>query len=130
MNAFYKFLTNVETVVIDHVRNLGVLPGDPNEWFNSNLKMSDKYDPKFRIKVDTKSLFFGPQCENMTPLELEEGMSRVGRAHSSKYFSKSEKGQRQGFARRAAPERCLLTLPPTRSSQDSSRAKCSLASWS
>jgi len=35
MNAFYKFLTNVETVVIDHVRNLGVLPGDPNEWCES-----------------------------------------------------------------------------------------------
>ncbi len=46
INKFFKFLTNVETVVLDHVRTLGVLPGDPIDFFNSNLKLSDKYDPK------------------------------------------------------------------------------------
>jgi hypothetical protein len=74
VNKFYKFLTNIETVVLDHVRTLGLLPGDPSEHFNSNLKMSEKYDPKFRIKVDTKTLFFGPNEENLTPSELEEGL--------------------------------------------------------
>jgi hypothetical protein len=95
VNKFFKFLMNIETVVLDHVRKLDVVPGDPNEFFNSNLKLSEKYDPKFRIKVrrvlfhmvkrrpsadadttqvDNQSLFFGPQHENMTPLQLEDGL--------------------------------------------------------
>ncbi len=49
VNKFFKFLTNVETVILDHVRTLNVLPGDPSEFFNSNLKLSDKYDPKVRF---------------------------------------------------------------------------------
>lgn len=45
-------------------------------FFNSNIKLSGKYDPKFRIKVDNHSLFFGPKCENLTPETLEDGLFR------------------------------------------------------
>jgi len=74
VNKFYKFLTTIETIVIEHVRKGGFVEGEPNEFFNSNIKMSEKFDPKFRIKVDTSTKFFDSEGGDMTPPELSEGL--------------------------------------------------------
>jgi len=74
MNTFYKFLRDIELTVIDHVRELGTIGPHPEQLFNSNLKISDKYDPKFRIKIDNKTAFFDKNNNDMTPSELTDGL--------------------------------------------------------
>jgi hypothetical protein len=76
MQKFYNFLREIETNVIDHVRELGTLGPHPEQSFNSNLKCSQNYDPKFRIKVDNHSQFFDAAGNVITPTELEEGLFR------------------------------------------------------
>ena len=74
MNKFFNCLQDIETVVIDHVRALGVAGPHPEQSFNSNVKRSDRYDPKFRIKVDNKTAFFDKANNVITPDELAEGI--------------------------------------------------------
>ena len=76
MNKFYNFLKDIELTVVDHVRALGTVGPRPEESFNSNLKMSERYDPKFRIKIDNKTVFFDSANNNITPEELQEGLFR------------------------------------------------------
>jgi len=56
---FYEFLRDIETKVITHVRdNSEQIFGRPMPYdavaamFNSNIKQSGNYEPKFRVKVD------------------------------------------------------------------------------
>lgn len=60
---FFKFLVNLENQVIDHVHansdkifNGTSMSRDAIvRMFNSNIKVSDGRDPRFRVKVDTDS---------------------------------------------------------------------------
>jgi hypothetical protein len=75
VKKFYDFLRDIEIAVIDYVRKNNILP-NADESFNSNLKMSEKYDPKFRIKVDKNTVFFDANNNNITPDELSDGIFR------------------------------------------------------
>jgi hypothetical protein len=74
MNKFYTFLRDIELEVVDHVRALNIVGPHPEDSFNSNLKISEKYDPKFRIKIDNKTAFFDGANNDITPSELEDGL--------------------------------------------------------
>jgi hypothetical protein len=82
VKTFYEFLQKIEEYIIQYVISSGLVPGGENEvrsCFNSNLKISGTYDPKFRIKVDNKTKFFSHTDEDITPEELSadlfKGMS-------------------------------------------------------
>ena len=77
VKKFYEFLQNIEEHVIQYIISTGIVPGGENEvrnCFNSNLKVSGSYDPKFRIKVDNKTKFFSHTGEDITPEELSAGL--------------------------------------------------------
>lgn len=81
VNKFYDVLTSLEGAVISHVETLSesifgrVMTRDELQlFFNSNIKVSETYDPKFRVKVSDKTQFFDiADCE-VTPPTLEEGL--------------------------------------------------------
>jgi hypothetical protein len=80
VNKFFEFLTRIETDVINHVETMSeqifgyhVPHHELLSLFNSNIKTSETYDPKFRVKVSDKTQFFDiANCELTTP--LEEGL--------------------------------------------------------
>ncbi len=77
VKTFYEFLQGIEEHVIQYVISQGIVPGGEDEvrsCFNSNLKISGTYDPKFRIKVDGKTKFFSQSDEDITPEELSADM--------------------------------------------------------
>lgn len=62
IKKFYNFLKEIETLVIDYVKEnsleifgMVIDPKNINNMFNSNIKEGGNYDPKFRVKVDTDS---------------------------------------------------------------------------
>jgi hypothetical protein len=80
VGKFYEFLTTLEKRVVDHVSSIS--PGifgqsmSPTELlplFNSNIKSSDKYDPKFRVKVSDSTQFFDVAGAEITA-PVEEGL--------------------------------------------------------
>jgi hypothetical protein len=65
VNKFYDFLVDVENTVISHVESLSqeifgsrMSREELVELFNSNIKVSQGYDPKFRVKVSDKTQIF------------------------------------------------------------------------
>jgi len=80
VNKFYDFLVDVENRIISHVETLSaeifgskMSRDEVMALFNSNIKVSAGYDPKFRVKVTDKTQFFdiGNAEINQT---LEEGL--------------------------------------------------------
>ena len=74
VNKFFEFITKLEKQVIQHVREQNILGDSPEDHFNSNIKFSGAHDPRFRIKLDKDTLFFGPDGDNITPSTMEEGV--------------------------------------------------------
>ena len=80
VNKFYDFMLSVENFVINYVESISVdifgYHKDETELrslFNSNIKVSGAYDPKFRVKVSDKTLFFDIGDSELQ-LPLEEGL--------------------------------------------------------
>jgi len=80
VNKFFDFLTRIETNVISHVEDRSEqifgykMPHDEIvSLFNSNIKTSGTYDPKFRVKVSDKTQFFDI-ANNELVAPLEEGL--------------------------------------------------------
>jgi len=82
---FYRFLVDLENNVIDHVHQNCekifhcALPRDSVvAMFNSNIKMSDGRDPRFRVKVDTdmdgriKPVLFDANEQDITSIAEEK----------------------------------------------------------
>ncbi len=62
VKTFHTFLKHIEDVIIDHISDISdeifgenKTPEELREMFNSNIKTSANYDPKFRVKVNTIS---------------------------------------------------------------------------
>lgn len=80
VNKFYDFLNEVEQRVISHVEMTSKeifgyqMPHDElASLFNSNIKTSSTYDPKFRVKVSDKTQFFDIADQEISTT-LEEGL--------------------------------------------------------
>jgi hypothetical protein len=80
VNKFFEFLTHVETRVIEHIESKSeeifgykMSRDDLVSLFNSNIKTSETYDPKFRVKVTDKTQFFDIADSELT-VPLEEGL--------------------------------------------------------
>ena len=80
VNKFYDFLNEIEQRVISHVETVSVdifgyqMPHDElTSLFNSNIKTSATYDPKFRVKVSDKTQFFDIADQEIVTT-LEEGL--------------------------------------------------------
>ena len=80
VNKFYDFLVDVENRVISHVETISseifgsrMSHDELVELFNSNIKMSQGYDPKFRVKVSDKTQFFDIGDAEITQ-PLNEGL--------------------------------------------------------
>ncbi len=80
VNKFYDFLNEIEQRVISHVETVSTdifgyqMPHDElTSLFNSNIKTSATYDPKFRVKVSDKTQFFDIADQEIVTT-LEEGL--------------------------------------------------------
>ena len=80
VNKFYDFLNEIEQRVISHVEMIStdifgykMSHDELTGLFNSNIKMSETYDPKFRVKVSDKTQFFDIADQEI-PVTLEEGL--------------------------------------------------------
>ena len=80
VNKFYDFRVDVENRVISHVEAISaeifgskMSRDELVELFNSNIKMSQGYDPKFRVKVSDKTQFFDIGDAEITG-QLDEGL--------------------------------------------------------
>jgi hypothetical protein len=80
VNKFYDFLNEIEQRVISHVEMIStdifgykMSHDELTGLFNSNIKMSETYDPKFRVKVSDKTQFFDIADQEVSTT-LEEGL--------------------------------------------------------
>jgi hypothetical protein len=80
VNKFYDFLTEIEQRVISHVEvtckeifGYQMTREELSGLFNSNIKTSETYDPKFRVKVSDKTQFFDIADQEIVK-PLEEGL--------------------------------------------------------
>jgi len=80
VNKFYDFLTDIEQRVISQVETMckeifgyQMTREELSGLFNSNIKMSETYDPKFRVKVSDKTQFFDIADQEIVK-PLEEGL--------------------------------------------------------
>ena len=80
VNKFYDFLVDVESRVISHVETISaeifgskMSRDELAELFNSNIKVSQGYDPKFRVKASDKTQFFDIGDVDITQ-PLDEGL--------------------------------------------------------
>jgi hypothetical protein len=80
VKKFYDFLTQIENRVIADVEAMsekifGMYTSRDElvNLFNSNIKKSETYDPKFRVKVSDSTLFFDVGDSDITK-PLEEGL--------------------------------------------------------
>lgn len=80
VNKFYDFISEVENRIISHVEALSVeifgskmSRDEVTSMFNSNIKVSSGYDPKFRVKVTDKTQFFDIGNAEINQA-LEEGL--------------------------------------------------------
>jgi hypothetical protein len=80
VNKFYDFLCEIEDRVVSHVETVSqeifgykMSRDELTGLFNSNIKMSETYDPKFRVKVSDKTQFFDIADQEISTT-LEEGL--------------------------------------------------------
>jgi hypothetical protein len=80
VGKFYEFLSSAEKRVIEHVSMISknifgnsMTPDELLPLFNSNIKHSEKYDPKFRVKVSDATQFFDVTGAEID-VSLEEGL--------------------------------------------------------
>ena len=80
ISKFYDFMTSVESKVIEYVESISVdifneykTKTELRSLFNSNIKVSGTYDPKFRVKVSNKTQFFDIGDSELQ-IPLEEGL--------------------------------------------------------
>jgi hypothetical protein len=80
VNKFYDFINEIEQRVISHVEMVSadifgykMSHDELTGLFNSNIKMSETYDPKFRVKVSDKTQFFDIADQEIS-VTLEEGL--------------------------------------------------------
>ena len=80
VKKFYEFLMEIESKVLNHIESLSMeifnqtmSKTDLTTLFNSNIKVSTGYDPKFRVKVSDKTQFFDISDKELHN-PLEEGL--------------------------------------------------------
>jgi hypothetical protein len=80
VNKFYEFLVQVENQVVTHTETISkeifgrqMTHEELVPLFNSNIKISQGYDPKFRAKVSDTTQFFDIGDVDITK-PLEEGL--------------------------------------------------------
>jgi hypothetical protein len=80
VNKFYDFLMEIEQRVVSYVEGMSkeifgyqMTREELSGLFNSNIKMSETYDPKFRVKVSDKTQFFDI-ADSEIDKPLEEGL--------------------------------------------------------
>lgn len=82
VGTFYKFIRDIENIVIDsvteqssHIFGSSVKRDNIVKMFNSNIKISNGYDPKFRIKYLPRSTdIFKDDGEYDVDFNLDDGV--------------------------------------------------------